>query len=230
MTLVFCCWLFMDSHRWPHIYCSHWPKPWSTSVVTGCLISNVPLTFESFPCTSTPQLIDPCFILNDPGLLLLIVYRSTSQNPDLLLPLTQFLVFCFRHKSSAIKSSSYFRNFSLYLHSTIDRPHNQSSITLVFCYWLSIDFRHWTHICHSLPLNRYLVCCCCHWSSAIKSSSDFRIFALQLLPTTYRPLINPQLSWSFAADRLLIHIYDPKSISTTNPVLGMLLLSLVFRY
>ena len=41
------------------IACSNQPGPWSSAVVTGFLISNLPLIFEKFPCTCTLQLIDP---------------------------------------------------------------------------------------------------------------------------------------------------------------------------
>ena len=47
-TLVFCGWLLIVSHLWPHIYFFHWPGRWSTDVVTGLLLSNIPLIFEQF--------------------------------------------------------------------------------------------------------------------------------------------------------------------------------------
>ena len=120
--MVFCCWLLIDSHRWPHIYISHWSSPWSSVVVTGILLPNIPLIFEKNPCTCTPQLIDSWYILNYPGLFLLIVNGFTLLILYLLLPPTRYLVFCCRHWSSTIKYSSGFRNISLRLHSTIDRP------------------------------------------------------------------------------------------------------------
>ena len=46
ITLVFCCWLFIDVYLWTHIYYSHWPGPWSADIVTGILLSNIPLIFE----------------------------------------------------------------------------------------------------------------------------------------------------------------------------------------
>ena len=123
----------------------------------------LPLIFEKNPCT--PQLIYPWSILNHPGLLLLIVDLFASLNPDIFIPLTRSLVFC-----------------------------------------------------------------CRHWSSAIKSSSDFRNISLQLHSTIYRPLIYPQLPLSSTVDCQFICIADPRSIAPTDPVPGILLLSLVFCY
>ena len=54
--------------------------------------------------------------------MLLIVVWFALLTPDLLLPLTQFLIFFCRDWSSSIKSSSYFRKFYLHLHYTIGRP------------------------------------------------------------------------------------------------------------
>ena len=122
MTLVFCCWLLIDSHHWPQTNLSRWSIPWTTSVVTGCLISNIPLIFENLPCTCTSQLIDPWSIHNKPRIILLIVEWFASLTPDLLIPLTQYLVLCCCHWSYAIRYSSDFPKFSLHLHSTIDRP------------------------------------------------------------------------------------------------------------
>ena len=45
-----------------------------------------------------------------------------------------------------------------------------------------------------------------------------------------RTLINPKLPWYSAVNCQLIRIDDPRSISTAEPVLGLLLLSLVFCY
>ena len=53
MTLVFCCFLLIDSHCWSHIYCSHCPVPWSYAVISGLLISNIPLVFENLLCICT---------------------------------------------------------------------------------------------------------------------------------------------------------------------------------
>ena len=44
-------------------YCSHQPGPWSFAVVNGLLLSDIPLIFEHFPFTCTPQFINPLSIL-----------------------------------------------------------------------------------------------------------------------------------------------------------------------
>ena len=53
---------------------------------------------------------------------------------------------------------------------------------------------------------------------------------LHLLSTNDRPLINPQWPWSYTVDCLLICIADPRYISLTDPVPGLLLSSLVLWY
>ena len=140
--MVFYCWLLIDSHHWPNIYCSHWPGTWSSAVVTGLLLSNNPLVFENVPCTCTPQLIDPWSILNHPGLMMFIVDWFVSLTPDLLLPLTWSLLFFCHHWSSDIKYSSDFLKISLHLHYTTDRPlvnHKLPWFSAVDCWLIHID-------------------------------------------------------------------------------------------
>ena len=79
---------------------------------------------------------------------------------------------------------------------------------------MSIDLHLWTRIYHSLPLTRYLVCCCCHWSSVFESFSDIRNFSLHLHSTTDRPLIDPQVTWYSDVNFQLIFISDPRSIAS----------------
>ena len=79
------------------------------------------LWFSKKTCICFPQMIDPWSTLNYPGLLLLIVDWFTSLVTNLLLPLTQYLVYCCHHWSYGIKSSSDFRNFFFHLHSKIDK-------------------------------------------------------------------------------------------------------------
>ena len=82
----------------------------------------------------------------------------------------------------------------------------------------------------SLPPIRSLVFCCCHWSSAIKYSSYFWKKSFRLYSTIDRPLINPQWSWSSDVYCRFISISNPISITPTDLVPGLLLLSLVFCY
>ena len=101
----------------------------------------LPLIFEIFPCTS--QFIDPWSILNHPGFLMLIVDLFASLTLDLSLPPTQSLVLWCCHWSSDIKSSSYFRNISLHLHSTIYRPLINTQLTwssYVDCWLIHISY------------------------------------------------------------------------------------------
>ena len=219
-------------------------------------------------------MIDPWSILNETGPLLLIVDLFASLTPDLLLTLTQFLVYSCLNWSSYIKSSSDFWDFALQLHSTIDRPliNHQWSwsstvgfwlvrisdpryiaptdplsgillVSLVFCYqiflwfWKKIIFTYtlqlidpwsilkdpgllllivnWfaslTHIYCSLPLTWSLVFCCCHWCSAIKSSSDFRKISLHLHSKIDRLLINNQWPRSSSVGSTLNFISDNRS-------------------
>ena len=75
-----------------------------------------------------------------------------------------------------------------------------------------------------------LVFCRCKCSSAIKYFSVFRNKSLHLHSTIDIPLIDPKLSWYSTVDCRLIRISDPIYISPTNPVPGLLLLSLFFCY
>ena len=119
---------------------SHQPVTWYAAVVTGLLLSNLPLIFENFPCTCTPQLIDPWLILNYPGLLMLISNWFASLTTDLsLAPTDPFIGMLLSSMVFCYQIFLWFSEKSLHLHSPIDRPPNQSSITLVFCYWLLID-------------------------------------------------------------------------------------------
>ena len=122
ITLLFFCWLSIDSHCWPQIYISHQPGAWSTSVVTGLLLSNLPLIFEKNPCTCSPQFIDSWSILNYLDLLMLVINWFSSWTPYIFLPPTHLLVFWCRHCSYAIKNFSDFRKYYLNLNSIIDRP------------------------------------------------------------------------------------------------------------
>ena len=160
ITLVFCCWLSVDSHRWHQIYRSHRPGPWFAAVVTGILISNLPLIFENSPSTCTPHLIDPWSILDHPDLLLFIVGLFSFLTRYISLLPTRYLVFCCSHWSSDIKYSSYFRKKSLHLYSTIDRPliNRQLPWSYAVDYW-RIRIADPRSITPSHPYS--------HWSSAV---------------------------------------------------------------
>ena len=102
---------------------------------------------------------------------------------------------------------------------------NHPGLLLLIVHWIASP-----NPCISLPSTRSLVCFCRHRSFAIKYSPDLWKISLVLNYTIYRPLINIQLPWSYGFDCLFICIADPRSISPTNLVPGLLLSSLVFWY
>ena len=132
--------------------CSHWPGPWSSSVVTGLLFSNILLIFEKFPCTCTPQIDRP------------LINTQSPWSYDVDCPLI------------CINGSRYSYHF--------------------------------------LPPTRSLVFFFHPWSSAFKSSSDFRKCSLH--SPIDRPLINPQPPWSYAVDCWLIRISDPQPLTFSH--------------
>ena len=102
---------------------------------------------------------------------------------------------------------------------------NDRSLLLFIFYWFALlnpDI--------FLPPTWSLVCFCCHYSSAIKYSSDSRNFPFHLLSTIDRSLINPQLPWSSVVDCQLIRISDPISIAPTGRVLRIMMAMLDFWY
>ena len=189
MTLVFYCWLFIYSHIWPQIFCSQWPSPLSTFFVTGRIISNIPMIFSSFTCTCTLKRIYPWLILNNPGLLMLIVDWFGFLTPYQLLPMTQYLVFCCRHSSSTIKSSSDFWKFALHLNFTFDRPLNNPQLPWSFAVYCQL-------ICVAEPISVVLSHQLGPWSSVVVT--DFLISNLPLifenLPCSCFPQLRDPLS------------------------------------
>ena len=91
-----------------------------------------------------------------------------------------------------------------------------------------IDSNFWPHI--------YLSQHSSYWYSVVVTGLLLKniplIFenSLQLHSTIDITLIYPQLTWSSSVNFQLIHIVDPISIAPTQPVSGLLLLSLVLCY